>query len=615
MIFSIFVASIILALFCTRFSIFLAPILKTVDLPDPRKVHAKMMPRIGGVGIFFSWILVTSALIYLKQIPATSLTLTWLLGALFTFSLGFADDRFNLSPKIKFLGQFAIAILLIYNGFCFPSFIIAGFEIPRELFMIITFFWIVGVGNAINLIDGLDGLAAGLCLIALAGLAAIAYSLGDLNFLFLITPVIGSVLGFLWYNRYPAQTFMGDCGSLLLGYQLATLPFFLSSIQHDYNSLLIPLILLGVPIFDTVFAMIRRVLVFKKPFQADREHIHHRLMQGGLKHSQTVHALYKSGILLAIIALLISIAEVRQQIGLVLLVLLFAYRAIRRLGYASDIVLFRHNVKYRLNRIYYTKTGTKSPSILSTIYNYVAHRTWIHVGFDILGLVAVWIITLFFRELSPSPLYYQAFTIHLGLNLAFFYYYKCYSDISRYADFAHSGKYIKATVLSGISLYVLVPFLTNGDFIGVRICMGVTTGYLISTLAFRLAHNFYFKYVKREIANNKEDPKIIIYGAGDSGSTLLRLFMENDHLPHFVIGFIDDQKIKQGLNISGKYVLGDIHQISEIYKNSPFEILLLSSTNIPQERVDLLIKLSQEHGFKIQTLEYQFQNFPYENTL
>jgi UDP-GlcNAc:undecaprenyl-phosphate GlcNAc-1-phosphate transferase len=169
-----------------------------------------------------------------------------------------------------------------------------------------TIFWIIGITNAVNLIDGLDGLAAGMALIASVTLAIIAWTEGHMAVVYLALILAGATLGFLKYNFHPAQIFMGYTGSMFLGFTLATLAIMGLGKSATIISLPIPILILGVPIFDTAFAIVRRYLNAKPIFQADKEHLHHRLLALGLSHKQTVLVIYGLNVVLATSAVMLT---------------------------------------------------------------------------------------------------------------------------------------------------------------------------------------------------------------------------------------------------------------------------------------------------------------------
>ncbi|MDL4838882.1 glycosyltransferase family 4 protein [Aquibacillus rhizosphaerae] len=260
-----------------------------VDSPDDRKVHTKLMPRLGGLAIFLSFLI--GILIFL---PQTIGAYPIFIGAIIIVTIGILDDLFALSAKVKFSGQLLAAVVTVIGGVRI-DFITLPFTDRIELGYLaipLTILWIVGITNAINLIDGLDGLAAGVASIALLTISGIAISMGNPLIALLGIIMLGSTLGFLIYNFYPAKLFMGDTGSLFLGYMISVLAVMGLSKNATIFSLIVPIIILGVPILDTVFAIVRRI-INKKPLSSpDKLHLHHCLIRLGFSHRQTVMMIY-----------------------------------------------------------------------------------------------------------------------------------------------------------------------------------------------------------------------------------------------------------------------------------------------------------------------------------
>lgn len=261
------------------------------------------MPRLGGLAIYLGFVLA-----YFIIAPATEVAMGLLLGGSVIVLVGALDDKYQLSPKIKLLGQIAAAGIVVGFGLR-VEFIHLPFDNDALTFgwlsIPITIFWIVGVTNAINLIDGLDGLAAGVSGIATATILVMAIIMGNVPVALLSTILLGSIIGFLFFNFYPAKIFMGDTGALFLGFSLATLSI-LGFKQVTLVSFIIPLIILGVPLSDTFFAIVRRV-VNKKPISvADKSHLHHCLLQLGYSHRTTVLIIYGISLFFGAAAVLLS---------------------------------------------------------------------------------------------------------------------------------------------------------------------------------------------------------------------------------------------------------------------------------------------------------------------
>lgn len=274
-----------------------------IDKPNDRKVHTEMMPRLGGLSIYFSF------LIGVALFPPDMIDI-WpiILGATAIVILGILDDIYSLSAKVKFLGQIGAALIPVLAGIQINYITVPNGEIIEfgYLAIPITVFWIVAITNAINLIDGLDGLAAGVSSIALISISTLAFSLGNIVATFVALLILGSTLGFLVYNFYPAKIFMGDTGSLFLGYIISIIAILGFTKSATIFSLIIPIIVLAIPIIDTTFAIIRR-LVNGKPLTApDKYHLHHCLIRLGFTHRQSVIVIYLLSGLFSLAAIIFS---------------------------------------------------------------------------------------------------------------------------------------------------------------------------------------------------------------------------------------------------------------------------------------------------------------------
>lgn len=287
-------ASLILSMYIT---IVLIPIFSRVahkynalDIPDERKIHSVPKPRVGGIamalGIFpplFFWAPVTP---FFKSLLIST-------GIIVTF--GIIDDFKGLDFKTKFSGQFVAALVVVLYGGVrikyFGTLLPAGVVLPEWFSMALAVLVVIGVTNAINLADGLDGLAGGVTLLSFICLGYLAFCFENTTIFLFSISVIGAIFGFLRYNSYPAVLFMGDTGSQLLGFLAITLSLSLTQSSSPLSPLL-PLLILGFPILDTLSVMISRIIAGKSPFKADKRHFHHRLIDIGLYHSEAVLTIY-----------------------------------------------------------------------------------------------------------------------------------------------------------------------------------------------------------------------------------------------------------------------------------------------------------------------------------
>lgn len=341
-------------LICFAASIIITPLVKklaikigAVDKPNQRKVHQKIMPRLGGLAIYLSFII---GLLILR--PGGEYFLPILIGSIIIIITGVLDDMIELSAKVKLLGQLAAALVVVLGGVNvdYINIPFMGELNLGPLSIPLTIIWIVGITNAINLIDGLDGLAAGVSSIALITISGMAILKGDMFVVSMGLIVLGSTLGFLIYNFHPAKIFMGDTGALYLGYMIAVLSL-LGFKNVTMISLIIPVIILGVPISDTFFAIIRRI-VNKQPLSApDKSHLHHCLLRLGFSHRQTVLLIYALAAMFGLAAVILTQATVWGALLVIAILILTIELIVEKIG------LVNHDYKPLLKMV-----GTKKES-------------------------------------------------------------------------------------------------------------------------------------------------------------------------------------------------------------------------------------------------------------
>ena len=264
--------------FCNKHNIY--------DYHDARKVHSGNISRLGGVGIIFAFIVSTALyLIFTSQLSMTK-SLPVLLAGFIIFLFGLLDDIFTLSAWLKLIVQLAATSLVTITGYRFTQ--IFGWVLPTPLSFILTFGWILGVINAYNLIDGLDGLCGTLSFTAVTTLGVL-YTLSNNLEAGICFILAGAIFGFLCFNWPPAKLFMGDDGSQFLGFMIATIPLYTSSDIFEYNKFLIMLILTAFPVFDTIAAIWRRLRDKRPIMSPDRSHLHHKLLNIGYTKRQALH--------------------------------------------------------------------------------------------------------------------------------------------------------------------------------------------------------------------------------------------------------------------------------------------------------------------------------------
>lgn len=328
-----FILALAISFACTPAVRMLAIKIKAVDVPkDNRRMHKVPIPRMGGLAIFAGFLV--SVLFF---VPLGTEFRSILIGALILVVLGIIDDIVALKPKTKFAGQIIAALIPALSGVSIHGIVnpfVPGQYSTLGIFSIpLTVIWIVGITNAVNFIDGLDGLACGVSAIATVTMFIIAVLFGETYIALMMAALAGACLGFLPYNMNPAKIFMGDTGSMFLGYILATV-----SIQGLFKfyaviSFAVPFILLGLPIFDTGFAIVRRLLKGQSPLQADRGHVHHRLIDLGFDQKQSVAILYAFSALMGLTAVILARTNESKLIILAIAVLVCFFLAMSLMSF------------------------------------------------------------------------------------------------------------------------------------------------------------------------------------------------------------------------------------------------------------------------------------------
>lgn len=331
-------------------SLILVPIIKKVanhvnalDIPNERKVHTKPMPRLGGLAIFLSFLIG-----YMLFGQMTTLMISILIGGFILIILGICDDIKPVSAKYKFIVQLiAASIVVFYGNIYLPQISAFGLYIDFGIFGYpLAVFFIASIINAINLIDGLDGLAAGTSAIFYLTVAIIGFFLNRLNGLdvTLCLIMLGSTLGFLVYNFNPASIFMGDTGSMFLGFMISVIAL-LGYKATTVTSLIVPIIILFLPIIDTIFAIVRRIIKGEGIGTPDKSHIHHQLLKLNKSTKKTVLIMYAFNLICAFISIFYALGNNRIAIILYVGVIIVTFYLI----FKTDI-LFEHKSKIEIEK-------------------------------------------------------------------------------------------------------------------------------------------------------------------------------------------------------------------------------------------------------------------------
>ena len=304
-----------------------------IDKPDARKVHKGTIPRLGGLAIFLGYV---GSVLF--NVPHDHSVFGLMLGTVILVLVGIWDDIKQIEAKTKLMGQIIAAAVLVAYGIRvdFIELPFIGMIYLKFWSVPLTIFWIVGFTNIVNLIDGLDGLAAGISFIACIALAVMTLQLGQVELACIALALAGATVGFLRYNFNPAKIFMGDTGSMLLGYTLAAISVMGTVKTAAAIALVVPAIVLGLPILDTLFAIVRRKISGRPIFKPDKGHVHHRLLAQGLTQKQAVLMMYAVTAFLGGVSVIV--AEVNIWVGALVVLVLFILSIFiaRRLGVIAN---------------------------------------------------------------------------------------------------------------------------------------------------------------------------------------------------------------------------------------------------------------------------------------
>lgn len=313
-----------------------------IDFPSERRVHKKPMPRIGGLAIYLAFMIASIIVLPIERMAIRGI----LLGGTFIVFVGILDDIYDLPAKVKLIGQIIAAIILVAFGLKVQWLTnpLGGMIYLGKLSIPLTIFWTVGITNTLNFIDGLDGLAAGISAIAAFAMMLVNISLKQPIPVLITALLAGASIGFLPHNFNPAKIFMGDTGAMFLGYMLAAVAIDGAVKSATVIALIVPILALGLPIFDTAFAIVRRLVNGKPVMQADKGHLHHRLIGIGLTQKQAVLYMYLVSILLGACSVILAKVGIKEAIIALIIVVSGLLVSVKRLNVVYETKKSTHGL-------------------------------------------------------------------------------------------------------------------------------------------------------------------------------------------------------------------------------------------------------------------------------
>ncbi len=567
----------------------LARRLGAVAMPRTDRWHAKPTAMMGGIGIFL-----TAVITIFAFTPLTRDRWVILGASSAMFVLGLIDDYIEFKPYQKLVGQLIAASAVIYCGLILP------WTGSALLNIAITFLWLIGITNAVNLLDNMDGLAAGVSSVAAIFLAINFYQNGQLWETSALAAFAGALLGFLVYNHNPASIFMSNCGSMFIGFFLASAALLSGTGGGRSRSIVavlaVPVLVLLVPIFDTTFVAVMRKLAGRSMMKGGRDHTSHRLVALGLSEKHAVWLLYALAITagtLGLFARHISLDLSVAATGTFVILLTFVGVHLARVHVYDEREL----------------AAAREKPLVSFLFDLSYKRRIFEVLLDV-GLVALayyFAYVLKFGPLSSTPdwdLFLRTLPIVVCLKIVTFLGAGVYRGLWRYASIADVVDFARAVVLSSVVALVAIVFAFR--FNGFSRTVFVLDGILL--LVMLTISRFSFRIFRRLLMNGKgQGKRVLIYGAGDGGELVFRELNNNAGLQVLPVGFIDDDPAKIGRLMHGLRVHARHAGVAELCRKLQIEEIILSTEAIRGDRLTMLVGECAAVGVAVSRAYMSFQ--------
>lgn len=575
----------------------LAPSLGLVDEPDERRIHKVPIPRCGGIAVFLATHLALLVVFFgpWKNLGGATQLKEWgliLAGSLLLLLIGIYDDRYSMKAWFKLGGQLTVALIMFLGGFTFEAFL--GIPLHFAINMVATLFWFTLLINAFNLIDGMDGACAGLGLIASAGLAGMLLSLHQPTDALVLFALAGACLGFLRYNFNPASIFLGDCGSMFIGFILAAVSLKANVKQSMLVALLVPLLAVGVPAFDVILAVWRRIVrklisnlrqdgLATKVFGPDLDHIHHKLMRSGMTQRKAAVMMYVAAILVCVLALGATALN-SNRIALLMIGMVVALHVIVR--QVAQIELY--------NTTQLVLQGVHRPkNVISML---------VAICWDISCLLLATYVVFAIVLLKSFSLWHLGICVTIPFATIYFYnIYKTVWTRSRVSQlFVLSLQLVAGEVLAYVAL-LWASDLTHIELLIALVLHALITfiGIVGGRASLRVVRDL--SAWMRGTAASGQDMKTLILGAGENAILYLRQasFEDQQRAPRRIIGLIDDNPALHRKVVYGYPVLGTFAELEQIIEEQSVNELIFShhyseelrgSILALQPKYDLLIR-------------------------
>lgn len=566
----------------------LAPGMGMMDLPDERRIHKTPIPRCGGIAVFLATHLGLLIAFFgpWHNLAGSIQLMDWgliLIGSSMLLVVGIADDRLEMKAWFKLLGQLGVAFVMYLGGFSFEGFL--GIQLPEMLNLGATLFWYALLINSFNLIDGMDGACAGLGMIASAGLAGMLFALHQPTDALVLVALAGACLGFLRYNFNPASIFLGDCGSMFIGFLIACVSLKANVKQSTLVALIVPLLAVGVPAFDVILAVWRRLgrkLVSlirndgmaTKIFGPDLDHIHHKLMRKGMTQKKAAVVLYGAAIFICLLALGATVMSDNRVALLLVGMIVVLHVVVRQIAQVelwttTQVVL----------------QGVRRPKVLISLL--------VAVLWDIGSLVfATFFVFGVVLGKSFSPLH---LAVCVTIPFATIYFYNIYKTVWARSRISQLLALFLQVIAGEALAYVALLWASN--LTGVELVIGLVLHTVVAGIGI-VGIRASLRVVRdlnawlRSTEKSDTDLKTLILGAGENAILYLRQvsFEDQQKAPRQIVGLIDDNPALHHKVVYGYPVLGDFSEIEQIIKDQGIDELIFThhySDELRQSILDL----------------------------
>ena len=508
-------------------------------------------------------------------------------GASMMFVLGLLDDFLHIKPYSKLIGQIMATSFIVFHNVAFE---ISSFPLVG---LVLTFLWIVGITNAFNLLDNMDGLSAGTAAIVALCLAISGVMTGNGLMSMLAASVCGASLGFLIFNFYPAKIFMGDSGSLFLGFSLGALAI-IGKGEYTTNiffAILIPVLVLAVPIFDTIFVALLRVFNGRAISEGGRDHSSHRLVAFGLSERTAVLLFYGMSLFCGMVALLgLQSSMMYPSILAILIVIVLCYFGV----FLSGIVTYGH----------------KAENFVQSSHGFTLNLFLMHkrrLGEVIVDCILIssafaGAFIIRFDGLPPEyfPAIVQALPLLLALKLGLFFYFGLYRGLWRYVGMQDLLNILKAVTLGSLISVVLIVMVFRFEGYPRSVFVIDWMLLLLAVSGVRLLVKFLDEYFST--LTEQKGKRLLIVGAGDAGEIALRELKANSQLGYIPVGFIDDDSQKCGRSINGVPILGARQKLPEVVRNLKIQEILIAIPSADKRKLLDLIRDCKSTGVQVKIM-------------